>query len=108
MHFMESRLQKFSLIQLQEHGIRSLVFSGLQLPGLPQAYTLALQLAVVEPKGQRLGVNILFGALLVVVLGSMAGEWLSVMNLMPDKTGFYLATAVMNILTLEDFSRLHY
>jgi nitric oxide reductase subunit B len=31
----------------------------------------------VEPRFQRLGVNILFGALLVVVLGSMAGEWLS-------------------------------
>ncbi|MBV9240821.1 MAG: cbb3-type cytochrome c oxidase subunit I, partial [Acidobacteria bacterium] len=31
-----------------------------------------------EPKYQRLGVNVLFGALLVVVLGSMAGQWLSV------------------------------
>jgi nitric oxide reductase subunit B len=30
-----------------------------------------------EPRFQRAGVNILFGALLVVVLGSMAGEWLS-------------------------------
>lgn len=33
-----------------------------------------------EPKFQRLGVNILFGALLVVVLGSMAGEWASIMG----------------------------
>ncbi len=33
-----------------------------------------------EPKYQRLGVNVLFGALLVVVLGSMAGEWLSIMG----------------------------
>ena len=33
-----------------------------------------------EPKYQRLGVNALFGALLVVVLGSMAGEWMSVMH----------------------------
>lgn len=32
----------------------------------------------VEPRQQRLGVNVLFGALLVVVLGSMAGEWLSI------------------------------
>ena len=32
----------------------------------------------VEPKYQRLGVNVLFGALLVVVLGSMAGEWFSI------------------------------
>ncbi|HEX2568040.1 MAG TPA: nitric-oxide reductase large subunit [Polyangia bacterium] len=31
-----------------------------------------------EPRGQRLGVNVLFGALLVVVLGSMGGQWLSV------------------------------
>lgn len=31
-----------------------------------------------EPKFQRLGVNVLFGALLVVVAGSMLGEWLSI------------------------------
>lgn len=31
-----------------------------------------------EPKGQRLGVNVLFGALLVVVVGSMLGELASV------------------------------
>jgi len=44
----------------------------------------------VEPKGQRLGVNILFGALIVVVLGSMFGEWLSVMNLLPSNLWFLL------------------
>ncbi len=43
-----------------------------------------------EPKGQRLGVNILFLALLVVVVGSLAGEWLSVKNMMSDHTSFYL------------------
>ncbi len=32
----------------------------------------------VEPKGQRLGVNLLFGALVVVVFGSLAGEWLGI------------------------------
>lgn len=32
----------------------------------------------VEPKYQRFGVNVLFGALLVVVIGSMTGQWLSV------------------------------
>lgn len=37
-------------------------------------------IAEYEPKYQRLGVNILFGALLVVVLGSMAGQWMSVMH----------------------------
>ncbi len=44
----------------------------------------------VEPKGQRLGVNILWGALVVVVLGSMAGEWMSIKNLMPDQLWFLL------------------
>ncbi|MGI8670380.1 MAG: nitric-oxide reductase large subunit [Aridibacter sp.] len=33
-----------------------------------------------EPKYQKLGVNVLFVALLVVVLGSMGGQWLSVMH----------------------------
>lgn len=31
-----------------------------------------------EPKGQRLGVNVLFGALIVVVGGSLTGEWLGI------------------------------
>jgi nitric oxide reductase subunit B len=33
-----------------------------------------------EPKFQRLGVNFLFSCLLVIVLGSMGGEWLGVMQ----------------------------
>ncbi len=33
-----------------------------------------------EPKGQRLGVNALFGALLLVVVGSLAGEWMSIQH----------------------------
>src|SRR6185436_11180996 len=41
-----------------------------------------------EPRFQRLGVNVLFGALLVVVVGSMAGEWLSVQNRLSDATSF--------------------
>jgi nitric oxide reductase subunit B len=36
----------------------------------------------VEPKWQRLGVNVLFGALLLVVVGSLAGEWLSIKQLL--------------------------
>jgi nitric oxide reductase subunit B len=35
-----------------------------------------------EPRWQRLGVNVLFVALLVVVLGSMAGQWLSVKQML--------------------------
>jgi nitric oxide reductase subunit B len=38
-----------------------------------------------EPRFQRLGVNLLFGALLLVVGGSLAGEWLSIrQRLSPD------------------------
>lgn len=33
-----------------------------------------------EPKFQKLGVDALFGALLIVVLGSMGGQWMSVMH----------------------------
>lgn len=38
----------------------------------------------IEPKFQKLGVNFLFGALLVIVIGSLAGQWLGVMQ----KLGF--------------------
>jgi nitric oxide reductase subunit B len=33
-----------------------------------------------EPRYQRLGVNVLFGALLVIVVGSLAGQWMGVMQ----------------------------
>lgn len=42
-----------------------------------------------EPKRQKLGVDLLFGALLVVVLGSMAGQWLSVMNMLSGDAWFW-------------------
>ena len=42
-----------------------------------------------EPKRQKLGVNVLFGALLIVVLGSMAGQWLSVMHKLPGSLWFW-------------------
>jgi nitric oxide reductase subunit B len=43
----------------------------------------------IEPKYQRLGVNVLFGALLIVVLGSMAGEWMGVMQKLGLVENFY-------------------
>ncbi|MEZ6126826.1 MAG: nitric-oxide reductase large subunit, partial [Planctomycetaceae bacterium] len=43
-----------------------------------------------EPKGQTLGVNVLFGALLLVVVGSLSGEWLSIQNKLTDTISFYL------------------
>jgi nitric oxide reductase subunit B len=42
-----------------------------------------------EPKFQKLGVDLLFGALLIVVLGSMAGQWLSVMNKLSGDAWFW-------------------
>ncbi|MCE9677672.1 nitric-oxide reductase large subunit [Shewanella sp. AS1] len=41
-----------------------------------------------EPKFQRLGVNVLWVALLVVVLGSMAGEWIGVQQYFDLDTNF--------------------
>ena len=43
----------------------------------------------VEPKGQRFGVNVLFVALLVVVAGSLTGEWLSVHQKLSSTASFY-------------------
>ncbi|HRF01131.1 MAG TPA: cbb3-type cytochrome c oxidase subunit I, partial [Pirellulaceae bacterium] len=42
-----------------------------------------------EPKLQRFGVNVLFAALLLVVVGSLAGEWMSVKNFFSDQVAFY-------------------
>ncbi len=42
-----------------------------------------------EPKYQKLGVDLLFGALLIVVLGSMIGQWMSVMHLLPGDLWFW-------------------
>ena len=41
-----------------------------------------------EPKFQSLGVNVLFGALLLIVAGSLTGEWLSIMNKLTDAQSF--------------------
>ncbi len=43
----------------------------------------------VEPTWQRLGVNVLFGALLVVVVGSMAGQWLSIKQMLGSDTAWF-------------------
>lgn len=42
-----------------------------------------------EPRFQRLGVNVLFGALLCVVAGSFSGEWLGVMQSLDLKYNFW-------------------
>lgn len=42
-----------------------------------------------EPKYQKLGVNVLLGALVVVVVGSLTGEWLSIKGYLGGDTWFY-------------------
>jgi nitric oxide reductase subunit B len=42
-----------------------------------------------EPRGQRFGVNVLFVALLLVVVGGMAGQWLSIMHLLPNEDAWF-------------------
>jgi len=42
-----------------------------------------------EPRFQRAGVNVLFGALLLVVVGSMVGQWLSVKQMLSETMWFY-------------------
>ncbi len=42
-----------------------------------------------EPKFQKLGVNVLFGALVLIVVGSLAGEWMSIQNKLTDTQAFY-------------------
>ena len=39
-----------------------------------------------EPPGQALGAHLLLGALVLIVIGSMAGQWLSVMHRFSDDT----------------------
>ncbi|MDO5731444.1 MAG: nitric-oxide reductase large subunit [Corynebacterium sphenisci] len=55
-----------------------------------------------EPKYQRLGVNVLFAALLLVVVGSMAGEWLSITGRMTpgSELSWWLGTTGMEYLDL--------
>ena len=42
-----------------------------------------------EPKYQRLGVNLLWGALLVVVIGSFAGEWFGIQQKLGHAANFW-------------------
>ena len=51
---------------------------------------LAPAIGGVEPKFQRLGVNVLFGALLVVVAGSLAGEYLAIHQKLRLEWSFWL------------------
>ncbi|MCU0344011.1 MAG: cbb3-type cytochrome c oxidase subunit I, partial [Ignavibacterium sp.] len=67
---------------------------------------IAPAVSALEPKGQKLGVNILFIALLIVVLGSMAGEWLSVKHLLPDNFWFYFGHSGYEYIDLGRFFQI--
>ncbi|WCE31594.1 nitric-oxide reductase large subunit [Vibrio sp. SCSIO 43137] len=51
---------------------------------------IAPSLSGYEPKWQKLGVNVLWVALVIVVLGSMAGEWLAVQQYFDIDTSYWL------------------
>ena len=56
-----------------------------------------------EPKSQRLGVNVLFIALLIVVLGSLAGQWFGVMQKLGLVENFYFGHQGYEYLELGRF-----
>ncbi len=60
----------------------------------------------VEPRFQRLGVNFLFGALLVIVLGSLAGQWMGVMQKMGLVSNFWLGHQGYEYVDLGRFWQL--
>jgi nitric oxide reductase subunit B len=60
----------------------------------------------VEPRGQRLGVNVLFAALILVVGGSLAGEWLSVKQKLGPDTWFWFGHQGYEYVDLGRFWQL--
>ncbi len=59
-----------------------------------------------EPRFQRLGVNVLFLALLVIVGGSMAGEWLGAMQKLDLGTNFWFGHQGYEYVELGRFWQL--
>jgi nitric oxide reductase subunit B len=59
-----------------------------------------------EPKFQRLGVNFLFGCLLVIVLGSMAGQWLAVQQRLGYEANFWFGHQGYEYVDLGRFWQL--
>lgn len=56
-----------------------------------------------EPRFQRLGVNVLFGALVLVVGGSLLGEFLSIRQVLGLNTGFWFGQQGYEYLDLGRF-----
>ncbi len=56
-----------------------------------------------DPKYQELGVNVLFGALLLVVVGSLSGEWLAIQQWFNLDVSFYMGHQGYEYLDLGRF-----
>lgn len=59
-----------------------------------------------EPKFQRAGVNFLFVALLIIVLGSMSGEWMGIMQKLGLAQNFWFGTQGYEYVDLGRFWQL--
>jgi nitric oxide reductase subunit B len=59
-----------------------------------------------EPKGQRFLVNVLFGCLVTIVVGSLAGEWLSVQQKLHGDTWFWFGHQGYEYVDLGRFWQL--
>jgi nitric oxide reductase subunit B len=59
-----------------------------------------------EPRYQKLGVNLLFGALLVIVLGSLAGQWMGVMQKLGLVSNFWVGHQGYEYVDLGRFWQL--
>ena len=71
--------------------------------GLATGLYIAPAVSGQEPKYQRLGVNVLFIALLIVVLGSLAGQWFGVMQKLGLVENFYFGHQGYEYLELGRF-----
>src|SRR5262249_51067486 len=59
-----------------------------------------------EPKWQRLGVDFLFGCLLVIVVGSLAGQWLAVQQRLGNVANFWFGHQGYEYVDLGRFWQL--
>jgi nitric oxide reductase subunit B len=59
-----------------------------------------------EPRGQKLGVDLLFGALLVIVVGSLAGQWLGIHQRLGLETNFWFGHQGYEYVDLGRFWQL--
>lgn len=59
-----------------------------------------------EPKFQRLGVNVLYACLLVIVVGSLAGQWMGAMQKLDHETNFWFGHQGLEYVDLGRFWQL--